>query len=449
MLEPPAAVGGARRVNERTGCDLQRFGKGFRPVNFGEWQQLSPESAARELLGRAEARLSAPQRRAALAGLLDESALAAGFAAAPAGSPLRGVPYFIKDLFDVAGFPTNAGSAFLSEVRAKPAGDSVIVSDLRAEGAVMAGKTQLFEFAWGLTGENAHFGDCERPGFPGRTSGGSSSGSAAAVAADIVPFAVGTDTGGSIRVPAAFCGIFGYRGVPGDAWISDAMPLAPKFDTAGWFTRSALDMRTVLGALVGLRTSDRAPRGCYLEMPGLDPDVADACRAASADLAQPADRSSSAELVEKFEPAAEVYGVLAGLETWKIHKKWAEKHRGRYGPLVQDRLDRARGISQAQVAAVGPSFEAIKLAWATFFLTYDFLVMPATPCAAPAKADLTLANRLRLLGLTAPASLGGLPVLSIPVALPSGLSTGLQIVLNNPLSPVVPWVLDSARYSSA
>ncbi len=418
-------------------------------MTFGEWQQLGPEAAAREVRRRVETLLSANQRSAALAVLLDEPALAARFAAAPAGSPLRGIPYLLKDLFDVVGMPTFAGSTFLPDVRPKPVRDCAIVRDLDATGAVLAGKTHLFEFAWGLTGENAHYGDCDHPRFAGRTSGGSSSGSALAVAADVVPLAIGTDTGGSIRVPAAFCGIFGYRGVPGDSWISDAVPLAPRFDTAGWLTRSAADMRAALGALVGLRPGIRAPRGCFLEMPGLDADVAAACRAAAADLAPPADGACAGELRDKFAPAAEVYGVLAGVETWRIHRKWAEKDRGRYGPLVRDRLTRAQGISRAQVAAVEPSFEALDLAWAKFFLAYDFLVMPASPCAAPLKADLTHATRLRMLGLTAPASLGGLPVLVVPVPLPSGLSTGLQVIVNNPQSPVVAWVLDGSRYSSA
>jgi len=417
-------------------------------VTFGEWQQVAPESAAREVRRRAEAHLSTAQRKAAIAALLDEQVLAAAFAAVPPGSPLRGVPYMLKDLFDVARLPTFAGSSFLPEVRPNPGRDSAIVRDLAVAGAVMAGKAQLFEFAWGLTGENAHYGDCERPGFPGRTSGGSSSGSAAAVAADVVPFAIGTDTGGSIRVPAAFCGIFGYRGVPGDAWISDAVPLAPSFDTAGWFTRTASDMSRAMAALVGLRTSNQTPKGCYLEMPGLDPEVAEACRAAAAELTPPADASTRAELLAKFAPAAEIYGVLAGRESWGIHRKWAEKYRGRYGRLVQDRLDRARAISQAQIAAVQPSYEALRLAWTKFFLTYDFLVMPASPFPALAKADCIPANRLRMLGLTAPAGLGALPVMTIPVPLPSGLSTGLQVIVNHPQSPVISWVLDVCPQSS-
>jgi aspartyl-tRNA(Asn)/glutamyl-tRNA(Gln) amidotransferase subunit A len=413
------------------------------PVTFGEWQQLAPEAAAREIRRRAEAHLPGAQRKAAIAVLPDEAKLAAAFAAAPPGSPLRGVPYFLKDLFDVAGLPTFAGSSFLSEVRPSPGRDSTIVRDLGAAGAVMAGKTQLFEFAWGLTGENAHYGDCEHPHFPGRTSGGSSSGSAAAVAADVVPFAIGTDTGGSIRIPASFCGIFGYRGVPGEAWISDAVLLAPSFDTAGWFTRTASDMSRAMAALVGLRTSEQTPRGCYLEMPGVDPEVSGACREAALGLTQPADASTRTELQDKFANAAEIYGVLAGLESWKIHRKWAEKHRSRYGPLVQDRLDRARGVSQAQVAAVQPSHEALRLAWTKFFLSYDFLIMPASPFPALAKADCTPANRLRMLGLTAPASLGALPALTIPVALPSGMSAGLQVIVNRPQSPVIPWVLEN------
>ena len=410
-------------------------------MTFGEWQQLSPEAAGREVLRRADVFLTPGQRRAMIAALPDEAALTASFAAAPA-APLRGVPYLLKDDFDVAGMPTGGGSSFLAEVRPGPFSDSRLVRDLAAVGAVFAGKSQLFEFAWGLTGENAHFGDCEHPRFPGRTSGGSSSGSAAAVAADIVPFAMGTDTGGSIRVPAAFCGIFGYRGVPHEPWISDAFPLAPSFDTAGWFTRTATDMHKAIGALIGAHKGGRTPRGCYLGMTGVDEGVAKACRVAAEALAPAADASTRDELQEKFASAAELYGVLAGVESWKIHRKWAERNRSRYGPLLQERLDRAKGASPAQIAAVNPSFEAMKVSWTKFFLTYDFLVMPAVPFPALAKADCTHASRLRLLGLTAPASLGGLPVLTLPVLLETGLSCGLQVIVNNPQSPVLGWALE-------
>ena len=184
-------------------------------MSFAEWQHLGPQAAAGELNRRIGSLLSPEQRLAAVAALLAPEALGEAFASAPRG-PLHGVPYLLKDLFDARGMATLGGSSFLGEVRPVPSLDSRIVRDLAASGAVLAGKTHLFEFAWGLTGQNAHYGDCEHPRFPGRTSGGSSSGSAVAVAAGIVPLSIGTDTGGSIRVPASFCGIYGYRGVPGE-----------------------------------------------------------------------------------------------------------------------------------------------------------------------------------------------------------------------------------------
>jgi len=410
-------------------------------MTFSEWQALSPAAAAREVRRRVETLLPPKQRRPVIAALPDEDALAAGFAAAPPGSPLRGVPYLLKDLFDVAGLPTFAGSTFLPEVRPAAARDGAIVRALREAGAVFAGKTHLFEFAWGLTGENPHYGDCERPGFPGRTSGGSSSGSAAAVAAGIVPLAIGTDTGGSIRAPAAFCGLYGFRGVPRHPWIADAFPLASSFDTAGWFTQTASDLRAALTALGGLERSGRTPRGCVLELPGLDPEVAEAFRIAAARLASPADTATREALLAGFSGAAAHYGVLASSESWKVHSAWADRWRDRYSSALRERLDRARAITPAAFAAAAQGAAALRSCWADYFQAYDFLVLPATPCAALAKAELTPANRIRMLDLTAPASLAGAPVLTMPVPLPSGLTAGLQIIANHSQSPVFDWAL--------
>ena len=260
-------------------------------MTFAEWQQLAPDEAARELLRRAQA-LPEAQRRAAIVRLPSAAELEARFAAAPSDTPLAGVPYFLKDLFDVAGEPTLAGSTFLPEVRPAPATNSALVTALRAAGVVLAGKTHLHEFAYGLTGENPHYGDCEHPRFAGRTSGGSSSGSAAVVAAGVAPFAIGTDTAGSIRVPAAFCGLFGLRLTPHDPWIADAFPLAPSYDTAGWFAATAADLRTAAGALLNLQASAQTPRGVYLEPPRLESDVAAACRMAAMIFASPVDHAT-------------------------------------------------------------------------------------------------------------------------------------------------------------
>lgn len=410
-------------------------------MTFAQWQQLAPAAAAREVLQRVRTRLPAAQQRAVIAALVDEATLTANFAACARTGPLGGVPFFAKDLFDAAGMPTLAGSTFLPEVRPTPANDGAFVGALRHAGAVLAGKTHLHEFAYGITGENPHYGDVEHPRFPGRTSGGSSSGSAAAVAAGVVPLAIGTDTGGSIRVPAAFCGLFGFRGVPLHPWIADAFPLAPSFDTAGWFTANAADMLAALTALVGVSTGAREPRGCYLEIPGLTPEVATACAAAAARLTEPADRATRTELLRRFAGALDAYNTITAVEAWSVHRGWAARFQDRYDPAVWTRLNRVHDLTPAQVAAADATLIAVRLAWKNFFLTHDFLILPAVHSPALAKADCTLPQRSRLLSMTAPASIGGLPVLTVPVPLPSGLSAGLQIVVHHSQSPVLPWVL--------
>jgi len=409
-------------------------------MNFAAWQDLSPSAAARHLLDRVAA-LPPEQRRATIASLPDEPTLTARFAASDRQAPFGAVPYFAKDLFDVAGEPTGAGSTFLAEVRPMPTHDSALIARLRSLGAVLAGKSHLHEFAYGLTGENPHFGDCMHPRFPGRTTGGSSSGSAALVAAGVVPFALGTDTGCSVRLPAAFCGLYGFRLTPRDEWIRDVFPLAPTFDTAGWFTITATDMRHALGALVGWRQSQREPRGIYLAWPGLDPAVATACQRAADAFCLPAEAAMQRDLHEAFVPAADAYSTIVAHEAFAGHRAWFEQYRERYDPAVRARIEAGSRLTGQQVAAAKATLAGVRLKWTQYFLTYDYLVMAAAPCPALTKAECTPVNRQHILALTAPASLGGLPVLTVPVPLPDGLSAGLQVIVNHPQSPVLPWVL--------
>ena len=407
---------------------------------FEAWRAREPGEAA-DLVLAGVARLSPAQARAVFAVVPDREALAGAFAAARRDGPLGGVPFVLKDLFDVAGLPTRAGSVFLPEVRPTPAVDSALVRALGAAGAVMAAKTHLHEFAYGLTGENAHFGDCEVPGHPGRTTGGSSSGSAAAVAAGIVPLGIGTDTGGSIRVPAAFCGLFGLRLTPRHPWIADAFPLVPGFDTAGWFTATAGDMGDAMDALLGPALPGPAPRGCWLELPGMDPDVAAGFCAAAACLAPEAAPAHRLRLLRAFEAVADTYVVLGGSESRVVHAAWADRYADRYDPLVRGRLEAARRLTDADIAAAGERRRIVLDAWEEVLRDHDFVLLPATPCRALTKAGCTPANRMRLLGLTAPASLAGLPVLTIPVPLSPGPGTGIQVVARSAEGPVLRAIL--------
>jgi amidase/aspartyl-tRNA(Asn)/glutamyl-tRNA(Gln) amidotransferase subunit A len=426
---------------------------------FAAWQSLPPADAAREVHRRGAA-LPASLRSAALAWLRPEQELAEQLDLSVPTQPLHGIPYLLKDLYDLAGVPTQAGSTFLDQARGRPTHDGAIAGRLRELGAACAGKTHLVEFAAGLFGDNVHYGDCPHPFSPDRLSGGSSSGSAALVAAGVTPLAIGSDTGGSVRLPAAFCGLYGFRLTPGDDLIRDAMPLSPTMDTAGWFTANAGDMLTTWRALVPGRANrpdkparpEDSPspmsgklRGCYLPAATFgfpfDPDTAAACDRAAATFTTTADQSTTAALLSSWQDAIEAYTVTALSDANRIHRDWLAPYREHYEPGIWQRFTDGGHYTRDQLAKAAMTIASVRVTWRQFFAEHDFLVLPCAPCPALRKADCTPEARKQILNLTTPASLGGLPVLTIPVPLPSGLTAGLQIILPAADSPVVPWVL--------
>lgn len=418
-------------------------------VSMPEWQAFSakdPAGAARELMRRIQSQLTEEQQRAVFSWIQTERELTATFERfAGTLAPFAGVPYALKDVFQIAKLGVRAGSKFPPGILPQKERDGKLPHVLRGVGAVLTAKTHLYEFAYGLTGENPHYGDCEHPRFPGLTTGGSSSGSAAVVAAGIMPLAVGTDTGGSIRVPAAFCGIYGMRTSPRHPWIEDAFPLAPSFDTAGWFTGNAQDMVMTHRFLLGATKLEREPKGCFIDFECLgmaaDSEVATTFRTAAANYATIADSSTAEALRANFAKAPEAYAILQSAEAAKVHEPWLDAFRSHYSPSVWERIDRGRRWTPAQIEAAQQSCSDLQKAWDSYFASHDFLIVPATPFPALSKSDCTQANRERLLALNTPASLGGLPVLTIPVTLPSGLSTGLQVIVNSNQSPAIPWCL--------
>ena len=420
------------------------------PLTVSEWQTLSsqsPSRAARELFQRLQSAVSPEQRRAIFVETATEAQLVTQFErVANTIAPLGGAPYALKDIFFTANDPLRAGSNFPPGILPVQPRDSKLPHALRGFGMVLAGKTQLYEFAYGLTGESDFFGHCEHPLHADRTAGGSSSGSAAAVAAGIVPFAVGTDTAGSIRVPAAFCGLYGFRTNAHHAMIADAFPLAPSFDTAGWFARSGADILLAHRYLVGRTTlPDRTPRGCFLDFEALglpaDEDVSKAYRASAEKWAFRADPQNARDLTDAFKGSEDSYAVLQSIEAYHVHQPWLDVHRQHYSSTVWARIDRGRNWTVEQQQKAAAQRTLLQHVWTRFFKTYDFLVLPVTPFPALRKADCTDENRKRLLQLATPVSLAGLATIVLPITLPSGLTTALQIVLSDPLSSVVPWIL--------
>ncbi len=417
------------------------------PRSIAEWQALSAQDArmAAQLFHSRVAGLPESQRHAVFAHLVNEAELARALQESRnCGGPLSGTPYALKDLFDLKGVFTRAGSSFLQEQRPVAAHNSVIVDLLSARGAVCAAKTHLHEFAYGLTGENPFFGNVDNPAAPGCTTGGSSSGSVAAVAAGIVPFAIGTDTGGSVRVPAAFCGLFGFRMTPSHRWISDAFPLAPSCDTAGWFTANAADMQLLLRTLVSpmRMPAGRTPQGLYLPWGPLDPEVAELCQRHASGFARPADKNSAGQLHNAFAPGAQAYSILTSIEAAHVHREWLDTLPERYSPTVLSRIRRGRDWNETAIIRAASDRQFLRSTLDSYFLSHDFLVLPATCCRPLRHEDCAAFNRERLLTLTAPASLAGYPVLTLPLKDESGRPvSGLQVILPRTDSPVSEWLL--------
>jgi amidase/aspartyl-tRNA(Asn)/glutamyl-tRNA(Gln) amidotransferase subunit A len=414
------------------------------------WKELSqdPRAAAAELLRRIAA-IPDAQRRAALAiEPTDAGELADRFEKAMSrGGPLAGVPFWVKDLFDVAGLPTRAGSSFLADIRPIPRANGRCVQRFLDAGAVCAGKTHLHEFAYGLSGENPHYGDCYQFRHPDRLTGGSSSGSAFAVQAGLAPFALGTDTGGSIRLPAAFCGLHGFRLVPGAPSIADAFPLAHSFDTAGWFTNSAQDMAAVWRAWFPKAERRNNPRGAFLlceDFGDPAPEIDHALHSLCERFGERADRETRSALLGAWRDRARAFAVLQSTEAYAIHQDWMDTRRDQYDPEVWARLDRGRNWTSADRTAAAAVQQNVKGILAEYFRDFDFLALPIAPFPAHTKADSTQVARDRILSFTTPASLAGSPLLAIPAPLPNGLHTAVQIIVPKPDAPTIEPLLEAS-----
>lgn len=403
--------------------------------SFEDWKNRighDPQEATRYFLHKV-ASIPKNDKGAIFSNLPGEEILASSFqkAAEYLHKPLGGVPYLLKDLFDVAGEDTHCGSSFLAEARGKPKKSSAIYRTMEKQGGVYCGKTQMNEFAYGLSGQNDHFGNCPHPVFTDRLSGGSSSGSAWAVGSGLVPLAFGTDTGGSIRAPAAFCGIFGIRLIPGLPWISEgAFPLASTFDTPGWFTGSARDMIVSLQAMIGANSEGKLGQGLYFD--GYNDTVEPALLERYNNLIGKLDvinkPTHTKILNQVFEGSADHYKVIVSIEAWKTHKNWLDDYQDSYSPRVWERIDGGRHRTMDDLLAARDFSDFLSDAIYELLIEFDYVVMPATPFPALEKNTMSESIRSTLLRLTAPGSFAGLPILTVPVFLDNGLSGGLQFI---------------------
>jgi aspartyl-tRNA(Asn)/glutamyl-tRNA(Gln) amidotransferase subunit A len=378
-------------------------------------------------------------------------ALDARHARGDALGPLAGVPFAVKNLFDIAGLPTRAGSKINRDL--PPAKrDGALVRRLEAAGAILVGALNMGEYAYDFTGENIHDGPSRNPHALDHMSGGSSGGSGAAIAAGLVPLALGSDTNGSIRVPSAFCGCFGLKPTYGRLSRAGSFPFVGSLDHLGPFARSVADLASAYDAMQGPDPDDpvattRSPESSSpeLERGASDLRIALAggyfakqgdtdCFAALAKAARALGVTRTIELPEAGRARAAAY-VITAAEGAALHRDRLGERAADFDPAVRDRLIAGSAIPASWVVKAQRFRRWYQEHVLALFNDVDVILAPATPCRAPKIGEttfvldgVTMPVRPNIGIFTQPISFIGLPVVAVPIWIDQGLPLGVQVI---------------------
>ncbi|MGC1784589.1 MAG: amidase [Acidobacteriaceae bacterium] len=328
---------------------------------------------------------------------------------------LYGLPVSLKDCFDLAGTVTTAGARYYADTNPVASVDSWVAERLRNAGAVIVGKTHMQELAYGITGENPWFGDCLQPRDASQLTGGSSSGAAASVQEGSAVAAIGTDTGGSIRAPAAFCGVCGFRASLGVGDWRGGWHLAPSFDTIGWLFCDLRDGPLLAAALFDIAPVAPEARALHIGLPNAkflhdcEPNVTAQLEHWRQTLA------SRGHALEEFATDfwQDSFAIFAAIQAHEA----AALHRGHYDAFeqsIRDRLAWGASLTESQVAEFRAQHATFLSRMDQMFSRFDYLLLPSTPVSELiAGADQSQA-RPRILRYTTPISLTGCPVVALP-----------------------------------
>jgi len=349
--------------------------------------------------------------------------------------PLAGLTFAAKDLFDVAGHPTGGGNPDWARSNPAPTRHAWAVQKLLDAGATLIGKTITDEVSLGIVGENAFYGTPVNPRAPGRVPGGSSSGSAAAVAAALCDTALGTDTGGSVRVPASFCGLYGIRPTHGRLPVTGMLPQAPSSDTTGWFARDASTFAKVSSVMLDEAVRAELPTRLIIAVDAFafaDTEVA----AALQPMVERLQALIGTTREEVMAPAgltqwARAQRTLQPSEAWLTFKDWIERDNPRFAFSVARNLLLGSMIPQSERDWAELVRREARGRMRYLLPEGTILCLPTTPFPAPKRGEpLSVAGpqRDRLLCLCCHGGLTGVPQVNIPGATIDGLPIGLSIV---------------------
>ena len=351
------------------------------------------------------------------------------------GGPLSSLNFAAKDIFDVAGHVTGGGNPDWKATHPPAERNAWVVQTLVNAGATMVGKTQTDELTRGILGENAHYGTPINPKALERVPGGSSSGSAAAVAGGLVDFALGSDTGGSVRIPASFCGLYGLRPTHGRIPLDGILMQAPSYDTIGWFARDAETYARVAEELFQSDIPDSSPSRIIIAQDAFevaDEDVLDVLLPLAEKIAALAGSSTTERLAPNgLAEWASQQNVLQSKEAWDSVKDWVDQVNPRFSFWVSERYNFAVSLTDAQLKESAEVREKLIARMDEVFAGGGFVCLPTAPSPAPFRDQPTSAKRevlSRIIRLTCIAGATGRPQLNLPLGEVNGLPVGISIM---------------------
>jgi amidase len=352
--------------------------------------------------------------------------------------PLAGLTFAVKDLFDVAGRATGGGNPTWKETHAHAMRSAVAVQRLLDSGATAIGKTVTDELAYSIVGKNWHFGTPRNGAAPDRMPGGSSSGSASAVSNRLCDFALGTDSGGSVRVPATYCGLFGMRPSHGRIPLAGCMALTPSYDTCGWFARSASHLERIGHVLLESRRPTSSGETRLLVAPEVwsaaEEEVVNALRPVLRKLESSAGTAEQRSIFAdeaQWREADRHSRNLQGFEAWRAFGDWITEAKPVFGPDIEERFKLASAVTSEDAKKAKARMAEFAQRMAEMLPQGTLMCIPTTPTvAAPCIVDpgRLQAVRLKTLQFTCIAGLARLPQVTIPVRTENGVPCGLSFI---------------------